>query len=322
MQLIFAGADLPAFCTALLIGGRSWDAIVGGSLLINLNCNTTVEDKPDRASLSIPVLKGLLEPLRALRQFRSSSITGPLDEEYKRDLSLSICKEGSSWNEDMIKVMAEIREGERVSKNTDIPPYCRARKSIRIFESAMIMLKDRCSFIEQAPIFSGYVPNKKAYRDLVLCIRYDIAEAYCDLEEWDQGRKWSGRVMTFVEAIGMQSFVCPEKVYMSACRLNGQCNNKLGRWEEAISSMEEAVILAPQLKEELDTFRKDLQDHRDRQLKAVKMALERRTDNHGRTRVLRYPRDFDWALSRIYMQANMWDHPINQRRLDPPPTTR
>ena len=287
--------------------------------MINLNCTTTVEDKPGRASFSIPVLKGLLEPLRSLRQFGSSSISGPLDEEYKRALCLGICKKVSSWNEDISKVMADIREGERASKNTDIPHYCRARKSIRIFESAMIMLKDRCSVIDRAPVHSGYMRNQKIYRFLVLCIRYDLAEAYCDLEEWDQGRKWSGRVMA--QEIRMQNFVRPENIYVSACRMNGRCNNKLGRWEEAISSMEEAVAFEPQLEEELDIFKKDLQDHKDRHLKAAKMVLERRRDNHGRPLVLRYPRDFDWALSRLYMEANMWNHPINQRRLGPPPAT-
>ena len=321
MKLVFAGADLPAFCTALHIGGRSPDAVIGSSLLINLNCNTTVEDKPERASFSIPVLKSLLEPLRSLRLFGSSSITGPLNEEYKRGLCLDICRQSSSWNEDISKVMADIREGERASENTDIPRYCRARKSIRIFESAMTLLKDRCSMIEQAPV-PAYKLNQEAYRFFVLCIRYELAKAYCDLEEWEQGRKWSGRVMTMVEEVGSQDFDCPEEIYMPACRMNGRCNNRLGRWEEAISSMEEAAALEPQLEEELDSFKKDLQDHKDRHLKAVKMALARRRAKDGRPLVLRYPRDFDWALSRLYTQANMWNHPINQRRSGPPPATR
>ena len=321
MKLVFAGADLPAFCTALLIWGQTLDEISRSSLLIYLNCNTAVEDKPERASLSIPVLRGLLEPLRSLRQFGSSSITGPLDEEYKRDLCLGICKKGTFFKQDMFKVMAEILESDEVSKNTDISHYCRARKRIRILESAMIMLKDRCSAIDRAHVHSQKILSHKGYLHLVLCIRYDLAGAYCDLEEWDQGRKWSGRVMILVEEVRMPYSFCPDEIYMSACRLNGQCNNKLGRWEEAISSVEKTLVFAPQLEEELNTFKKDLQDHKDRHLKAVKMALERRRDKKGRPLMLRYPRDFDWALSRLYMQANMWNHPINQRRLSPPPAT-
>ena len=86
--------------------------------------------------------------------------------------------------------------------------------------------------------------------------------------------------------------------------------------------MEKAVALAPQLEGELNYFKKDLQDHKERYLKAVKMALEKRRDQDGRPLVLRYPRDFNWALSELYMRAGMWNHPINQRRLGPPPATR
>ena len=307
---------MPAFCTALIIGGQSPDAIIGSSLLINLNCTTTVEDKPEHASFSIPVLKGLLEPLRSLRGFGSSSITGPLDEEYKRDLCQGICKKRRFWKEDMYKVMAEIRESYKAWGNTDISHCCRARKIIRISESAMIMLKDRCSAYHPAPV------HPRGYLMLVFCIRYDFAQAYCELEEWDQGQKLSGRLMTLVKEVGMEYVDCSREDCVSACLLNARCNNKLGRWEEAISSMEEAVALARHLEEELNHFKKDLQDHKERQLKAVRMALERRKNKHGRPLPLRYPGDFDWALSRLYMQDNMWNHPINQRRLGPPPATR
>ena len=316
---------MPAFCTALIIGGQSPKAIIGSSLLINFNCNMTAKDNPERASFSIPALKGLLEPLRSLRRFGSSSITGPLDKEYKRDLCLSICRKGSYNEEYTDKVMADIRESDQVSKNTDISHYCRTHKRIRILESTMIMLKDRFSVIDRAPVHSRSsrsIISHKAYLMLVLCIRYDLAEAYYELDEWDQGRKWSGRVMTLVKEKGMQYFACHPNFYMSAYLLNGRCNNKLGRWEEAIASMEEPVAYAPQLQEELNYFKKDLQDHKDRQLKAVKMALQRRRDKDGRPLLLRYPRDFDRALSRLYLKANMWDHPINPRRLGPPPATR
>ena len=150
---------------------------------------------------------------------------------------------------------------------------------------------------------------------LVFCIRYDFAKACCELEEWDEGQKRSGRLMTLVKEVGMQYIACPPETYVSACLLNARRNNKLGRWEEAISSMEEAVALALHLEEELNHFKKDLQDHKERQLKAVRMALERRKDKHGRPLPLRSPGDFNRALSRLYMQNNMWNHPINQRRL-------
>lgn len=291
--------------------------------MINLNCNTAAEDNPERASFSVPVLKGLLEPLRSLRRFGFSSITGQLDEEYKRDLCLSICKQGPFFKEYMFKVMAEIREANKASENTNISHYSRYRKSIRILESAMIMLKDRCSAVDRVPAHSLYNERHKAYLILILCIRSDLARAYCELEEWDQGRKWSGRFMTLVEETRTQYFIYPPtKTHIRACWLNGRCNNKLGRWDEAIASMEKAVALAPYLEGELNLFKTDLQDHKDRQSKAVKMALERRRDKDGRPLVLRYPRDFNWALSQIYMQANMWDHPINRRRLGPPPATR
>ena len=316
---------MPAFCTALVIGGQSPKAIVGSSLLINFNCDTTAKDNPERASFSMPVLKGLLEPLRALRRFRSSSITGPLDEEYKRDLCLSICRKESYNKEYTDKVMAAIRESDQVSENTNISHYCRAHKRIRILESTMTMLKDRFHKIDQAPVHSRSsrsIISHKAYLILVLCIRYDLAEAYGELAEWTQGRKWSGRVMTLVKEVGMQYAGCHPHLYMLACLLDGRCNNKLGRWEEAIASMEEAVAYAPHLQEELKIFKKDLQDHKKRQLEAVKMALKRRRDKDGQPLLLRYPRDFDRALSRLYLKANMWDHPINPRRLCPPPGTR
>ena len=312
---------MPAFCTALVIGGQSPKTIIGSSLLLNFNCNTTAKDNPERASFSIPVLKGLLEPLRALRRFGSSSITGPLDEEYKRDLCLSICRKDSYNKEYTDKLVAAIRESDQVSENTDISHYCRAHKRIRILESTMIMLKDRFSKIDQAPVHSRGISHQ-VYLVIVLRIRYDLAEAYCDLEEWTQGRKWSGRVMTLVKEVGLQYSGCHPDLHMSACLWNGRCNNKLGRWEEAIASMEEAVAYAPQLKEELKLFKKDLKDHKKRHLKAVKMVLKRRRDKDGRPLVLRYPRDFDRAMSRLYLKANMWDHPINPKRLDPPPATR
>ena len=315
---------MPAFCTALIIRRQSPGGIIGSSLLINFNCNMTAKDNPQRASFSIPALKGLLEPLRSLRRFESSSIAGPLDEEYKRDLCLSICRKGSYNEEYTDKVMAAIRESDQVSKNTDISHYCRAHKRIRILESTMIMLKDRFSPIDRVPVHSRSsrsIISHKIYLILVLNIRYDLAEAYCGLEEWNQGRKWSGRVMALVKEVGLRYSGCHPNTYMSACLLNGRCNNKLGRWEEAIASMEEAVAYAPQLKEELKLFKKDLQDHKKRQLKAVKMALKRRRDKDGRQLLLRYPRDFDRALSRLYLKANMWDLPINPRRLDAPPAT-
>ena len=224
---------MPAFCTALLIGGQSPGAIIGSSLLINLNCNTTAEDNPEQASFSIPLLKGLLEPLRSLDSFGFSSITGPLDEEYKRDLCLDICKEGPFFLGYMDKVMEEIREGEKVYETTNISHYCRCRKAIRIWESAMIMLKDRCSGVDRSPVPFLYIGNHRAYLSLVLYIRHLLVKAYCELEEWDQGRKWSGRVMTLVEEVGTQYFIIypanPAKYpYMSACRANGRCNNKVG----------------------------------------------------------------------------------------------
>ncbi|KAF6232520.1 hypothetical protein HO173_009188 [Letharia columbiana] len=288
-QRIFAGADLPAFCTALLLGGESSKAIYESTLLVNLHCNTTAETSPNRASFTIPQVKSLLEPLRILHSFQSTKITGSLDEQYKTELCLDICKKAPSLQERSFKVRDKIREGDDVFNARNTKPKDLFRQAIRLYEAAMTDLKNSCSIFDRPvrmlgnPISFSTAGSDfhHVYTNIVFSLRIRLAAAHAQLEQYEQCRKWSGRAVRTIDQDGGPPDI---------------------DHEADLSSMQKAVDIAPHLEEELKLFEDDERKHRERQLRTVREVLalagkgldrDGRKKRYGQPFVMRYPADFD-----------------------------
>ena len=253
-QLIFAGADLPAFCTALLLGGKTPDVIFGSSLLINVHCNTLGENEGNRASFSTPLVKRLLEPLRSLYSFGFAQITGPLDERYMEELCVSICKKGPSFRESFLGVLDIVREGDEAFDNQNSTVDC--ARATKLYNAAVKYLKDRCSghylairvgLIGWRPGVSPYSDESMnlyiAYTQLLGKLQLNLATAHFRLRRYAQSRKWS------LHAIkeGRLSGSCRE----TASLLNVRSNQRLGRWGEASARTKLLLKDAPHLEPEL-----------------------------------------------------------------------
>ena len=286
---------MPAFCTALTYGGKSYWMVPHSSLLITLNCNTSDGDNRIRNPFSIQRLKSLLEPLRFVHSFYSASITGPLDKQYKTDLSLSICKQAPSLEENLSEVEKKVREHKEYFAVQDPVDYHHA---VRVYSDAMTELKDRCSRLVPSGADKLYIE----YITLVFALQTCLTNAYFQLEQYDQSRKWSESAMRiFYDRLGIS--VNPHPDYARACLVNVRSNIKLGRWKEAVDSMKVAVTRIPDLEEELKPFEEDARKHeerrKERQLKTVKTVLAENRSQKGRPLVIRYPGDFDKVMKKL-----------------------
>lgn len=278
--------------------------------MIDLNCNTADENTQTHASFSIPLLKNLLEPLRLLRAFQFVHITGPLDEQYTTDLCLSMCKKAPSFTESLLGVMHK-------KKNDQIAIKVRGNENrlfqtVKMYNTAMTGLKDRCSGFDWAvqsrlrighfaPSFTD-IGLHIAYMEFLYRLRLNLASTHSKLEQWWQCRKWSGHAMMIVHEDPLLPVRnnASDNYYAHACRLNALSNNKLGRWEEAVTSIREAVKISPDLKQEVEEYERDLQKSKERQVKIVRVILtENRTKRNERSRVMRYPADFEKVKQRL-----------------------
>ncbi len=300
---------MPAFCTALTYSGKAHGMVPISSLSITLTCNTSGGDEQTRASFSIPRLKSLLEPLRFVHSFCAASITGPLDEQYKNDLSLSICKMAPTFQESLSEVERKVREYRELFEVQDPDNY---HDAIRVYSNAMTELKDRCSRLDsdiqpQSPVVLYSVADQKLqlhteYITLVFVLQTCLANAYFQLGQYDQSRKWSARAMDIeFDTWGIHLDNHPD--YAMARLLNARSNNKLGRWEEAVDSIKEAVVDIPHLEEELKAFEEDLKRHekrlKEKRLETVRMVLAKNQSQNGRRLVLKYPEDFDKVMKEL-----------------------
>lgn len=250
---------------------------MGSSLSIDLNCNTADEINKFRASFTTTALKNLIEPLHLLHSFQFAYITGPLDEKYKSDLCLSICKEAPSFQESSLKVLHKVQGLKALGTQRNMTYY---RQAISTYNTVMTELKDRCSRLDwatqariganTASIADLRVHN--AYTNLVFMLRTNLATSHFQIGQYWQARKWSEHAMEIVNerwnplAINYQA----DPRYLKALLFNARSNNKLGRWKEAVYSMEKAVEIAPSRTKELELFKGDEKRHAEKQLKTVK----------------------------------------------------
>lgn len=287
-------------------------AIYESSLSVNLHCNTTAETSPNRASFTIPQVKSLLEPLRILHSFQSTNITGSLDEQYKTELCLDICKKAPSLQERSLKVRDKIREGDDAFNARNTKPKDRFRQAIRLYEAAMTDLKNSCSRFDQpVRVLANPISFSTAgsdfhhtYTSIVFSLRIKLAAAHAQLEQYEQCRKWSGRAVKAIDQDEDPPVIDhdADRRYLRAYELHARASNKLGRWGEAVSSMQKAVDIAPHLEEGLKLFEDDERKHKERQLMTVREVLAlagKSLDRDGRKKrygppfVMRYPADFD-----------------------------
>ncbi len=300
---------MPAFCTALTYGGKAHGMVPISSLSITLTCNTSGGDEQTRGSFSIPRLKSLLEPLRFVHSFYAASITGPLDEQYKTDLSRSICKMAPTFQESLSEVEKKVREYGELFDSQDPDDY---HHVVRVYSNAMTELKDRCSRLDsdilpQSPVVLYSIADKKLqlhteYITLVFVLQTCLANAYFQLGQYDQSRKWSARAMDIeLDTWGIRLDSHPD--YAMACLLNARSNFKLGRWEEAVDSMKEAVVDAPHLEEELKAFEEDVKRHekrlKEKRLETVRTVLAKNRSQNERRLVIKYPEDFDKVMKEL-----------------------
>ena len=261
--MIFAGADLPAFCTALLLGGKTPDVIFGSSLLINVNCSTSGENEGNRASFSPPLVMSLLEPLRSLYSFQFAQITGPLDERYMEDLCVNICREAPSFRESFLGVLDLVQEGDEAFDNQNSTVDC--ARAIKFYNAAITYLKDRClghyltirmGLVGRRPGFQPYSDESInlhiAYISLLGKLQLNLATAHFRLWRFAQSRKWSQHAIREGRLSGSR--------LEAASLLNVRSNQRLGRWKEAIARMELLLEDAPHLEPEL----KRLKEHEKR----------------------------------------------------------
>ena len=300
---------MPAFCKALTYGGKVDGMVPFSSLSINLTCNTSGGDEQARSSFSIPRLESLLEPLRFVHSFYAASITGPLDEQYRTDLSLSICKIAPTFQEALSDVEKNVRE---YGKFFEVQYPVDYHHVVRVYSNAMTELKDRCSRLDsdirpESTVVLYSVADKKLrlhikYITLVFVLQTYLANAYFQLEQYDQSRKWSERAMDMeYDTWGTSFYDHPD--YAKACLLNARSNNRLGRWEEAVDMMKQAVVDAPHLEEELKAFEEDLKRYekrlRKRRLETVRTVLAKNRSQNGRRLVIKYPEDFDKVMKTL-----------------------
>ncbi|KAL9135462.1 MAG: hypothetical protein Q9175_003349 [Cornicularia normoerica] len=181
----------------------------------------------------------------------------------------------------MLEVVGKLKEGDEAYQTGKILDCY--HQAIRIYNTAMTILKDRCSGFDWAVQSRGRlaVPSAKdvflrnAYTNLLFQLRINLAVAHFQLEQYEQSRKWSGRAMMVIH----EEWAQPsnnrrlDARYIKACRLNARSNSKFSRWEEAAESMQKAVTLAPHLEQELKYYNEDLKKHKEIQLKTVKTVL-------------------------------------------------
>lgn len=290
------------------------DNILRSSLSFNLNCNTTAEITRPCASFSTPRLRNLLEPLRLLHGFQFVSITGPLDEKYKTELCLSICKKAPTFQESLFKLLHESKKGDEAFKAGGSAPD-RLRRAIRIYNGVMTDLKDQCARFDRAvlqsrtrsattPVVADVILHI-GYTDLVFKLEHKLAMAHYRLSQYEEARKWSARaVKTIVEdwaPLVANRLVDPRYAY--AYQLNARANRSLGRYKEAVEAMEGAVRMAPHLAKVLQLYRDEEGWHREMQRKTVKMVLDGGRDRKGRRFVMRYPADFEDVKRRLPEQC-------------------
>ncbi len=110
-SLIFAEADMAAFCTAFMLGGKLLDSVIGSPLWINRNCNSAVAKRTDVAWFTTPLLKSLMGPLHILCGFRYTSMIGSLDEACVKKLRLSSCRRAPSFLASLSRLLDMVEEG-------------------------------------------------------------------------------------------------------------------------------------------------------------------------------------------------------------------
>ena len=257
----------------MFLGGTPPERNFGGSLLINLNCSTTVGIALTRASFSVSQVTSLLAPLRVLHSFRFAHITGPLDEKYKMDLCRSICKAAPSFEESLFEVLVKVQEGD-VAFNAGIETghYLQA---LRIYNAAMTDLKDRCGGLAwtvsqrlgPATPSAADIQSCTAYFNLRFKLRVKLAAVLFELGHHEKTRQW---MVVAVKPIRFSPLTSDDK---EAYLLHARINKKLGRWTQAIDSMEDVVAMAPHLRHELELLKGDAKRHREQELKARKKDL-------------------------------------------------
>ena len=254
----------------------------GRLLSINIDYNTADEENSFGASFSTLPLN-LLEPLRLLHSFHTAHITGPLDERYKSNLCLSICKEAPSVQDSLLEVLGMVEVGPKAINAQSTMSYY--RQAIKTYNTAMTNLKDRFSrfyWIAEA----RYRLNTASTADLSIHIVYTIlvyrlrlrlASCHFQMDQWEQARKWSERAVEPIsEAVNpLIVNVTSNHHYLKAFIVNARSNNKLGRWKEAVDSMEKAVKLSPSLAEELKLFKDDEKKHKENQMKTVRKVSDK-----------------------------------------------
>lgn len=105
---------MPAFSKALLLGGISPDNILRSSLSLNLNCNTTAETNQTLCFLQPTAIETPARTPPPSPRLSSISITEPLDEQYKAELYLSVCKKAPAFQESLSKLLHEVQKGDEV----------------------------------------------------------------------------------------------------------------------------------------------------------------------------------------------------------------
>ena len=280
-----------------MFGGKLLDPIVHKAVTINLNCSTAAEQAIDLACPTMRQLKSLLEPFRLLHSFRFANITGPLDEQYKTDLCLGICKKTPSFEESLSEVLDKVKEGDNFFNAQGASRYLRA---IEIYKAAMTDLKNRCCRIRFS---SSAIPSatgldlRIVYMDLIFKLRVNLATAHLQTGQYWQARKWTNRVMDAAghEIVMLRYERHPR--YYKACVMNAHSNRKLARWDEVIEAVDEAVRVAPHMEPQLSWFREEEREYREKMSQTVKMVLENSRTENGGCRVIRYPADFEEVKS-------------------------
>lgn len=252
-------------------------------------------------------MKSLLESFHLLHSFPSCDITGPIDEQYRNGLGLSICRKAPSFQESLSVVENKVKEGDEAVNAQGIT--ARYRQAIRIYTSAMVELKDRCHKLDH-DILSWTVHSTAdmnlhdAYLFLIFRIQVSLANAHIQLGQYEQSYKWSNRAVRAAQktGFGQTRFYEAHPHYLNAFVLHARSNNKFGRWDEAVESMKTAVRIAPHLEQELKFFEEDKERHKAKQLNTVRVVLEKSRNRNGSFHVIRYPADFERVEDQIQHQ--------------------
>ena len=232
---------------------------------------------------------------------------GPIDEQYRNGLCLSICRKAPSFQENLSAVENKVKEGdEAVNAQGTTARY---RQAIKIYSSAMVELKDRCHKLDH-DLLSWTVASTAdmnvhdAYLYLIFRLRVSLANAHIQLGQYEQSYKWSDRAVRAAHKTdsGQTGFYEAHPHYLKAFVLHARSNNKLGRWDEAVESMRIAVRTAPHLEQELKLFVEDKERHKVKQLNTVRVVLEKSRNRNGSFHLIRYPADFERVADQIQHQ--------------------